>query len=152
MVESQKISRPSGGRQSKAELILESCAMYTLSEPDLDASIDLLAFMWIQLGNDPSSVRPQERLLVRVAISQNFPQLPPEIQMLFAHGRINYVTQKAEWEEADAAARSRLQDQYRTVLTLLGLIGSGSTPPLGSGSVAPMAGDGNSPGESSTAV
>jgi hypothetical protein len=118
--------------------------MYTLSEPDLDASVDLLAFMWVQLGNDPSSVRPQERLLVRVAISQNFPHLPPETQLLLAHGRINYVTQKAEWEEADPATRSQLQEHYRAVLTILGLIGGGSTPPLGSGkgSTAPISNNG----------
>jgi hypothetical protein len=101
--------------------------MYILSEPDLDASVEMLAFMWIALGNDPSSVRPQERLLVRMAIAQNFPQLTPDVQLLFAQARTNYAVMQADWDDAGPQQRQEQQREFLRLLTLLGLIPHGGS-------------------------
>jgi hypothetical protein len=94
------------------------------TDADLDASIELLSFMWLATGNDPASLTNEALTVMRLLLAQNFMQLPPELQTLFANGRANNSAIQNEWQAADPVQKFALAQQYQMLLNALGL-GSG---------------------------
>src|SRR5213079_1425922 len=92
------------------------------SEADLDASVELITFMWLVTGNDPASITNASIAVMRMLLAQNFYQLPPELQTLFASGRANNQAIQAEWQAADPMQRMALAQQFQLVLAMLGLV------------------------------
>ena len=92
------------------------------TDADLDASVELITFMWLAAGNDPATVTAEARAVVRILLAQNFQQLSPDLQSLFANGRANNSAIQAEWNAADTMQKYVLAQQYQMVLAMLGLV------------------------------
>jgi hypothetical protein len=105
----------------------------SLNEADLDASVEMIAFMWVASGNDPSRVTPETGNIVRVLLAQAFRQLPPDLQMLFANGRENNRVVQATWSAADPFARAAMGQQFLQLLAVLGLVQNGTAGAQGGG-------------------
>lgn len=95
------------------------------ADADLDASVQLIAFMWDGIAIDAATVTPEVLAIVRFALAQNFHQLPPDLQMLFANGRVNNKAIQAEWNAAEPGARLAMAQQFQQLLALLGLMPTG---------------------------
>jgi hypothetical protein len=109
------------------------------SEADLDASVELLSFMWLAAGNDPSVITPVVLALVRERLTQNFGQLPLEFQTLFGNGQAANAAVQTEWAAATSEQQFALTQQYQQALSALGL-GPAAAPE----GVASDGSDGNS--------
>lgn len=92
------------------------------TENDLEASVDLIAFMWEAIGQPAESLTPQVRALMRLALAQNFAQLPPELQLLFANGQVNNAAVRAAWQSAALPAKLVMAQQFQQLLAVLGLV------------------------------
>lgn len=95
--------------------------MKGISPKDLDASAEMLAFMWVAAGYDPTAVSPDALAIIKALIGEGFPQLPLEFQLLFHHGEANYQTIRADWETGDPLSRLLLVQKYRQLLATMGL-------------------------------
>src|SRR5205085_6902442 len=94
-------------------------------DADLDASVELITFMWLATGNDPNSMTREALAVMRLLLAQNFNQLSPELQSLFANGRANNSAIQAEWQAADPMQRMAIAQQFQLVLAVLGLVPGG---------------------------
>jgi hypothetical protein len=92
------------------------------TDADLDASVELITFMWLATGNDPASITNEAVAVMRMLLAQNFYQLPPELQTLFANGRANNQAIQAEWQAADPLQKMTIAQQFQLVLAVLGLV------------------------------
>ena len=95
--------------------------MNPLKAEDLDASLQMLVFMWLASGNDAGAVTPEGLATIRTLIAQGYPQLPLEIQMLFRNGTLNFGEIRSDWEAADPSMRIFLAQKYQQLLNTLGL-------------------------------
>src|SRR5258707_7446246 len=95
--------------------------MNSIKAEDLDASLQMLVFMWLATGNDAAAVTLDGLATIRALIAQGYAQLPLEIQMLFRNGATNFGEIRSDWEAADPATRMYLAQKYQQLLTTLGL-------------------------------
>lgn len=91
----------------------------------------MISFMWVAIGNDPSSVTSDGLTIVRTLLAQNFAQLPFELQMLFTNGRANNRTVKAAWNSAAPMVRMKMAEQFQQLLAVLGLVPGGGAAQWG---------------------
>lgn len=92
-----------------------------MSLADLDASVEMLYFMWVAAGRDPRLVTPEAVVTVRAAIAQNFPAFPPQLQYWFANGQKMYDAMRGEYAQAGRLKKLKLAFQYSGTLDQLGL-------------------------------
>jgi hypothetical protein len=92
-----------------------------MTEADLDASLEMLYFMWVAAGRDAALVTPETTAQVRMLIVQNFPTFPTEVQLIFANGQKVYSSLRGQWASASVAQRRALARQFATSLDQLGL-------------------------------
>ncbi len=92
-----------------------------MTEADLDASLEMLYFMWVAAGRDAALVTPETVAQVRMLIVQNFPTFPTEVQLIFANGQKVYSSLRGQWASASVAQRRALARQFATSLDQLGL-------------------------------
>lgn len=88
---------------------------------DLDASLEMLYFMWVAAGRDPSVVTPQTVQMVRAAIIQNFPTFPQQVQLIFANAQKFYASLRSEWANASPGKRMQMAVAFSSALDQLGL-------------------------------
>lgn len=100
---------------SKAELHQQ------MSQADLDASLEMLYFMWIASGRDASLVTPESTAAVRAAIVANFATFPQQVQLIFANGQKVYSFLRGQWAQATQAQRVQMAKQFAASLDQLGL-------------------------------
>jgi len=92
------------------------------TENDLDASVDLIAFMWQAAGYSAEGLTTEIRAVMRLLLAQNFAQLPPELQLLFANGQVSNNAIQAAWNMAAPLAKVVMAQQFQQLLTVLGLV------------------------------
>jgi hypothetical protein len=107
------------------------------AENDLDASVDLIAFMWQTTGHAAESLTIEVCAVMRLLLAENFAQLPPELQLLFANGQANNNAIQTAWNMSNPLARLAMAQQFQQLLAVLGLVpgeaGSQSPSQTGSG-------------------
>lgn len=92
-----------------------------MSEADLEASLEMLYFMWVAAGRDPSLVTAETVATVRVALVQNFAAFPAEVQYILANAQRIYSGMRGQWEQADDGTRAQLAAGYGQTLDAIGL-------------------------------
>lgn len=92
-----------------------------MTEADLEASLEMLYFMWVSCGRDASLVTPETIAHVRMLIVQNFPTFPAEVQYIFANAQKVYSSLRGQWAQATPAARMQMAQSFATSLDQLGL-------------------------------
>jgi len=95
----------------------------TPDEADLDATVDLIAFMWLATGRDPDAVTPEACTVLRTMLTQHFGRLPPDLQALFANGRNTDAAIRGEWHASDPPAQAAIAQQFDVLLALIGMEG-----------------------------
>ncbi len=109
------IKGPVPENASKAELHQQ------MSQADLDASLEMLYFMWVAAGRDASLVTPESSAAVRAAIVGNFATFPPQVQLIFANGQKVYSSLRGQWAQATQGQRVQMAKQFAASLDQLGL-------------------------------
>lgn len=92
-----------------------------MTEADLEASMEMLYFMWVASGRDASLVTPEATATVRMAIVQNFATFPAQVQLFFANAQQVYAALRGQWAQASAAQRAQMAQQFAISLDQLGL-------------------------------
>jgi hypothetical protein len=93
----------------------------SMSVADLDASIEMLYFMWVAAGRDPRLVTLEGVAVIRVIFLQRFAQLPPDLQYALANAQKIYAGLRALWYTGDARQRAVLARSFGQELDGLGL-------------------------------
>jgi len=96
-----------------------------LTEADLNASADLIKFMWEAVGNDVSVFTPEVMTTIPALLAQNFGQLTPDLQLIFANGQTSNQEIQAAWNQAGPDVRLAMAAQFQQALSVL-MFGSGS--------------------------
>ncbi|MFY9571270.1 MAG: hypothetical protein WAV20_07735 [Blastocatellia bacterium] len=104
------------------------------TEADLDGSAEMISFMWLAIGNDPSSVTTDGMTIVRTLLAQNFAQLPLELQMLFGNGQSSNSAIQTAWNSAQPMVRMMMAQQFQRLLAILGLVPAGGEAQWGGAS------------------
>lgn len=92
-----------------------------MTEADLEASMEMLYFMWVASGRDASLVTPEATATVRMAIVQNFATFPAQVQLIFANAQQVYASLRGQWAQASAQQRAMMAQQFAVSLDQLGL-------------------------------
>ena len=93
----------------------------SMSVADLDASIEMLYFMWVAAGRDPQLVTLPGVALIRAIFLQNFAQLPPDLQYGLANAQKIYAGLRVLWYTGDGQRRAALAQGFSEQLDGLGL-------------------------------
>ena len=96
------------------------------TESDLKASAELIKFMWEVTGNDPSFFTPEVMAGIPALLAQNFAQLPPELQLVFANGQASNREIQQLWNQATPDVKLAMSVQFQQALSVL-MFGSAST-------------------------
>lgn len=92
-----------------------------LSGQDVDASLELLCFLWVCAGRNPAYITPEALLWVRGAIVQSFAQMPVEAQYCFANAVMLNPQVQTAWRMADQGSKAAMARQFAQSLDELGL-------------------------------
>ena len=92
-----------------------------MTEADLDATMEMLYFMWVGAGRDSSLVTPEAVATVRLLIVQRFALFPPQVQAIIANGQKVYASLRGEWAQATPAHRLQMSQAFNVALDQLGL-------------------------------
>jgi hypothetical protein len=93
----------------------------SMSVADLDASIEMLYFMWVAAGRDPQLVTLQGVAVIRNIFLQNFAQLPPDLQYGLANAQKIYAGLRVLWYTGGVQQRAALARGFGEQLDGLGL-------------------------------
>lgn len=93
----------------------------TMSVADLDASMELLYFMWVAAGRDPELVALEDVAAIRTYFIQNFAMLPGDMQYALANGQKIYAGLRVLWYTGDQRRRAAMARDFNAELTALGL-------------------------------
>lgn len=93
-----------------------------LSEADLDASLEMLYFMWVASGRDASLVTMESIAHVRASLVQSFSLFPPDVQLIFANAQQVYTALRAQWAQATPDQRLQMAEGFSSALDSLGLV------------------------------
>lgn len=92
-----------------------------MTAADLEASLEMLYFMWVASGRDPNLVTADATIMVRNAIIQNFQTFPQEVKYIFANAQQVYSYLRAEWAQASPQQRAAMAQGFGQGLDFLGL-------------------------------
>jgi hypothetical protein len=92
-----------------------------MSVADLDASIELLYFMWVAAGRDPELVTLEGVAMIRDHFLQHFTELPADLQYALANGQKIYAGLRVLWYTGDARQRQTMARNFSQELNDLGL-------------------------------
>lgn len=92
-----------------------------MTQADLEAALEMLYFMWVASGRDPSLVTQEAVVTIRAALIQNFPAFPPQVQYILANAQKVYAGMRGQWEQADDGTKMQLAAGYGQTLDSLGL-------------------------------
>ncbi len=103
----------------------------SMSTADLDASLEMLYFMWVASGRDPELVTLEGVAAIRAIFLQNFAVLPADLQFALANAQKIYAGLRVLWYTGNANQRANLAVYFSGQLDALGL-----PDPTGGGSRA----------------
>ncbi len=92
-----------------------------LTEADLDASMEMLYFMWVTSGRPAEDATPEAIALIRQSIAVNFARMDPRGQYLFANAEAIYGRMRAAWAVASQEERVAYGRQFASALDEMGL-------------------------------
>ena len=92
-----------------------------MTEADLEASLEMLYFMWVACGRDAALVTAESVAQVRVLIVQGFAGFPAQVQYVFANAQKVYSSLRGQWAQATPAVRAQMAQQFSSSLDQLGL-------------------------------
>jgi hypothetical protein len=93
----------------------------SMSVADLDASIELLYFMWVAAGRDPELVTLEGVAAIRDHFRRNFAQLPADLQYALANAQKIYAGLRVLWYTGDGRQRATMARNFNQELNGLGL-------------------------------
>jgi hypothetical protein len=102
-------------------------AANTLTRSALDASAEMLAFLWIAAGRKTDALTPETLADLRDTIEFQFPRLPADTQYLFANAEPIYTGLRHAWKTASPDQRAAWAQSFTHALDACGL--TPTTPP-----------------------
>ncbi len=93
----------------------------SMSVADLDASVEMLYFMWVASGRDPNLVTLEGVAAIREIFLHRFAELPPDLQYALANAQKIYAGLRVLWYTGDGQRRSALARSFGQQLDGLGL-------------------------------
>jgi hypothetical protein len=90
------------------------------SQADLEASLEMLYFMWVASGRDASLVTADTVAQVQVDLVRGYPTYPPDLQYVLANAQQIYAGLRAQWENAGAGQRIKMAITFGLQLDALG--------------------------------
>lgn len=111
---------------AKPAVMGAAAAKTALTEASLDASMEMLYFMWVAAGRDAAQATPEAIALIRQGIQQNFARFPADYQYLFANAEAIYADLRKAWQQANPATQAAYGRQFGAALDSMGLT---VTPP-----------------------
>ena len=129
-------SRIPAGYARAAVLAMARCPGFdaTMSVADLDASMELLYFMWVAAGRAPELVTLENVALIRAHFLNHFAELPPDMQYALANAQKIYAGLRVLWYTGGGPQRATMSRNFNQELNALGLgkyalgfIGPGAT-------------------------
>lgn len=113
--------RPAAAAPAAAKAALELKPGDELGAADLDASIEMLAFMWVAAGRDAGYITPEAVYALRTGIARNFKQLPADLRRLFANATTIYGQMRTAWSQAVPEEQLALARGFGEALDAMGL-------------------------------
>jgi hypothetical protein len=92
-----------------------------MSVADLDASMELLYFMWVAAGRAPELVTLENVALIRAHFLNHFAALPPDMQYALANAQKIYAGLRVLWYTGGAPQRATMSRNFNQELNALGL-------------------------------
>jgi len=106
-------ARPAGTTAAEAKS--------TFTQADLEATLEMLYFMWVASGRDASLVTADSAATVRNAIVTGFDRFPAQLQYTFCNAEKIYAHLRGTWQNANAQQRAAMAAQFGRELDWLGL-------------------------------
>lgn len=104
-----------------------------VTQADIDATIEMLYFMWVASGRDPNDVTPADIVKLKTSIVREYATFDPEVQMVIANAPKVYAAIRQAWQSATPAQRAQLAKQFSNSLNSLGLTNGGGFESSGGG-------------------
>jgi hypothetical protein len=104
-----------------------------ITEGDLDATMEMLYFMWVAAGRDASDVTMDDIVKIRTQIVQELPTMNSQIQLLIANAPKVYAGLRQQWQAASPAQRMALAQQFSAALDEWGIGAQSSFQSSGGG-------------------
>lgn len=93
----------------------------SMSVADLDASMELLYFMWVAAGRDPELVTLENVALIRQHFFHHFAELPGDMQYALANAQKIYAGLRVLWYTGNSQQRATMARNFNQELNRLGL-------------------------------
>lgn len=97
-----------------------------VSQGDLDATLEMLYFMWVASGRSADDVTEEDVIRIRQSIIAEFATFDPEVQLIIANAQKVYAALRQQWAAASPAQRQQLAVAFGQALDSLGLKEGGS--------------------------
>lgn len=92
-----------------------------ITQGDLDATMELLYFMWVGAGRDASDVTMEDIIKIRNQIVQELPSMDPQLQLMIANAPKIYAGLRQQWAAANGAQRLAMAQQFSQALDEWGI-------------------------------
>lgn len=96
-----------------------------ISEGDVDATMEMLFFMWVASGRPAEEATPEAVMTIRNQIIQGLPEMDPQLQMLIANAPKIYAGLRQQWAGSTMEQRLMMSQQFGQCLTEWGIGTSG---------------------------
>lgn len=104
-----------------------------ISEGDIDATLEMLYFMWVAAGRDASDVTMDDILKIRMQIIEGLPTMDPQLQLMIANAPKIYAAIRQQWQAAAPGQRLQMAQQFGAALDEWGIGASSSFSESNSG-------------------
>lgn len=92
-----------------------------ITEGDLDATLEMLYFMWVAAGRDASDVTAEDVEKVRQMIIDALPTMDPQLQLVIANAPRIYAGLRQDWMKASPQRRLDLAQVFGACLDEWGI-------------------------------
>lgn len=92
-----------------------------ISEGDLDATLEMLYFMWVAAGRDATDVTADDVAAIRQQIVAALPEMDPQLQLVIANAGRVYAGLRQQWAAAGDEQRLALAGQFGAALDEWGI-------------------------------
>lgn len=89
------------------------------SEADLEASLEMLYFMWVAAGRN-AAVSPETVVQVKMSLVQGYATFSPDLQYVLANAQQIYAGLRNQWQNANAMQRLQMAQVFGQQLDALG--------------------------------
>ncbi|MFM9873212.1 MAG: hypothetical protein ACKVQS_07075, partial [Fimbriimonadaceae bacterium] len=96
-----------------------------ISEGDVDATMEMLFFMWVAAGRSAEEATPEAVMTIRAQIIQALPTMHPQLQLVIAKAPKIYAGLRQQWAAGSLEQRFAYAQQFDACLTEWGIGASG---------------------------